>query len=53
MNRIEFPKGAKIEHYKFGKCYIGGYSNDKLSLCSIESCERLTRYAKITDCIKH
>ena len=52
------PKGAQsnrtagigVQHPKWGVCYVGGTSSDRISLHSLATGKRLTQKAKPEDC---
>ncbi len=46
----DFTRGSLIEHPKFGLAYIGGCSDTRVSLHSLDSGVRITRSAKPQDC---
>jgi hypothetical protein len=42
-------RGSFVKHDKYGVYYVGGTSNDRISLNNMNG-ERLCRNAKVTDC---
>jgi hypothetical protein len=47
---LGFKRGSIVVHPKHGKVYVGGMSNNRISLHSVETGERLCRNAKVEDC---
>lgn len=47
---LGLKRGTLINHHKYGFCYVGGNLNGKLSLHSVKTGERLTKYAKKEEC---
>ncbi|MCI0709760.1 MAG: RRXRR domain-containing protein [Chloroflexi bacterium] len=45
-----FKRGTWVKHPKYGVCYVGGTSNGRISLHSLESGKRLCQNAKPNDC---
>ena len=45
-----FKRGSVVKHPKWGICYIGGTSKDRLSLHSLDTGKRVSRTAKPFDC---
>lgn len=45
-----FKRGSWVKHIKWGLCYVGGTSKDRISLHSLETGERLTQNANLKDC---
>lgn len=43
---LGFKRGSIVKHPKWGICYIGGATDDKISLHAVETGERLCRNAK-------
>jgi RRXRR protein len=54
LHRLEPEKGGKrgtlVNHPKYGKAYIGGTMDGKLSLHAPDTGKRLTQTAQLTDC---
>jgi hypothetical protein len=48
---LGFKRGSWVKHPKWGVCYIGGSSNNRLSLHSLQDGKRLTQDAKPEDCV--
>lgn len=48
---IGFKRGSWVKHKKYGVCYVGGSSNNRISLHEMKTGERLTRSAKIEECV--
>lgn len=48
---LGFKRGSIVKHPKFGVCYVGGSSNARLSLHSIETGNRRTQNARAEECI--
>lgn len=46
---LGFKRGSLVKHSKYGLCYIGGCSKDRVSLHDIQSGTRLCRSAKVED----
>jgi hypothetical protein len=47
---LGFKRGSWIKHPKWGVCYVGGSSKDRLSLHSLQGGKRLSQKAKPEDC---
>jgi hypothetical protein len=47
---LGFKRGSLVKHPKYGTCYVGGTSKNRISLYSLETGERLTRNIKPSDC---
>lgn len=47
---LGFKRGSIVTHPKYGKCYVGGTSNGRISLHSLETGVRLTQLAKPLAC---
>ncbi len=47
---LSLKRGMLVHHPKYGKAYVGGTMEGKLSLHSPETGKRLTQGAKLTDC---
>ena len=45
-----FKRGSWIKHIKYGLCYIGGTSKERVSLHEMSTGKRLTQTAKPEDC---
>jgi hypothetical protein len=45
-----FKRGSWVQHGKYGLCYVGGTSRDRISLHDMGTGKRLTQYAKPEDC---
>ncbi len=45
-----FKRGSWVKHPRYGVCYVGGTSNGRISLHSLESGKRLCQNAKPDDC---
>ena len=45
-----FKRGSMIKHPKWGVCYVGGTSKERISLHDLATGKRLTQYAKPEDC---
>lgn len=45
-----FKRGSFVEHIKYGLVYVGGTSNNRISLHNISTGERIYRNAMIKDC---
>lgn len=43
-------RGTLVQHPKWGKCYVGGTLNGRISLHDAHTGHRLTQTAKVTDC---
>ena len=51
LHRFEPEKrGTLVKHPTYGKAYVGGTMDGKLSLHDIETGKRLTQSAKVADC---
>lgn len=48
---LDFKRGSLVKHPKWGLCYVGGTSNERISLHSLNDGHRLCRNAKLADCI--
>jgi hypothetical protein len=48
---LGFKRGSLVKHPKWGLCYVGGTSNERISLHSLEDGRRLCRNAKTADCV--
>jgi hypothetical protein len=46
-----FKRGSWVKHPKYGLAYVGGTSNGRISLHSLQDGKRLTQNAKPEDCI--
>jgi len=46
---LGFKRGSWVKHLKYGLCYIGGNSQGRLSLHSLQTGARLTQLAKVED----
>jgi hypothetical protein len=47
---LGLKRGAWIKHPKYGICYVGGTSNNRISLHSLQDGKRLCQNAKPEDC---
>ena len=47
---LGFKRGSLVKHPKWGVCYVGGASSDRVSLHSLATGKRLTQKAKPEDC---
>lgn len=47
---LGFKRGSLVAHIKYGLCFVGGYSKDRISLHSVTDCKRLCQNAKLADC---
>lgn len=47
---LGFKRGSIIIHKKYGKCYVGGSSNNRITLCDLSNGERISRDIRIEDC---
>jgi hypothetical protein len=47
---LGFKRGSLVKHPKWGLCYVGGTTGDRISLHSPEDGRRLCRNAKPSDC---
>jgi hypothetical protein len=48
---LGFKRGSWVKHPKWGVCYVGGSSNYRLSLHSLQDGKRLTQDAKPENCV--
>jgi hypothetical protein len=48
---LGFKRGSLIKHKKYGLCYIGGTSRNRISVHSLKNGERLAQSIKPQDCI--
>ena len=48
---LGIKRGTLVRHLKYGKCFVGGSSNGRLSLHSVETGKRLTQGANKEDLI--
>ena len=48
---LGIKRGTWIKYKDIGLCYVGGNMNGKISLHSMSNGKRLTKYAKVSDCI--
>lgn len=46
---LGIKRGSLVQHKKYGLSYVGGNSNNRISLHSIETGERLAQNCKLTD----
>ena len=46
---LGFKRGSLVKHTKYGVCYVGGNSGERLSILSLITGKRLCRTAKIED----
>lgn len=46
-----FKRGSLVKHKKWGVCFVGGTSNNRISLYSVKLNKRLTTLAYPADCI--
>jgi RRXRR protein len=49
---LGIKRGTLVKHPEWGKAYVGGTMNGKLSLHAPESGKRLTQSAKVSDCTR-
>jgi len=47
---LGFKRGSWVKHPKYGLCYVGGTSGNRISLHSLETGKRLCRNAKPDEC---
>jgi RRXRR protein len=47
---LGIKRGALVKHPKWGKAYVGGTMDGKLSLHDLQTGKRLTQSAKVADC---
>lgn len=47
---IGFKRGSWVKHLKHGICYVGGTSNNRISLHDIKTGKRLAQNVKVQDC---
>jgi hypothetical protein len=48
---LGFKRGSVVTHPKYGKTYVGGTSNGRISLHSVATGKRLAQNVKVSDCI--
>jgi hypothetical protein len=46
---LGFKRGSWVRHAQHGVCYIGGTSNERISLHDLQTGKRLTQHAKPAD----
>ena len=48
---LGFKKGSLVKHKKYGNTYVGGTKNNRITLHSLKNKIRITRVAKVEDCV--
>ena len=47
---LGFKRGSLVKHKKYGLVYVGGTSNDRISVHSLETGKRLSTKVRVEDC---
>lgn len=47
---LGFKRGSLVKHHKYGLCYVGGTSKNRISVHSIENGKRLAQNCKTENC---
>jgi hypothetical protein len=48
---LGLKRGSLVKHKKHGLCYVGGYTNERLTLHCLKTGIRISRLAKVLDCL--